>query len=388
MAHRKKFRFLALALLSMFLMVACGGKPADTPPSTPDPAPAPSTGGSGSQGNGSSEGADPLAALVEAAKKEGEVVVFSPSKGAMMEMIGKAFTAKYGIKVTNIYAGSTQIMNRVRAEMGNPTGDIWWGSGGIIPFLVAKEEGMLAPYQIQSYDLPETVGAIVTRDKDWHFTGPFLIGLGWAISEDMNPADMPADFRGFLADEWKNEIELSDPAASGTAVAFLMSSVQRFIQEGKTEDEAFEALKELANNVRRFQESGAGPANSVARGEAKVGLAYDQHYLLMAQKAEPVQWHLPKNTMVVIDPMGMIKDAKHPNAAKLYMEFAFSLEAQGIISYNGPHMPVRPDAPVNPIFENTVEDYKESAMELDFDWIQANFDRILQRWRNEIASQK
>ena len=371
MFRRYFVRLCSVLTLAAVLITGCGGSDTSKQPASAD-----------------SKGAV-APTLVELAKKEGKVVVFSPSKGALMDNMAATFKKKYGIDVENVYAGSTQIINRIRAEKDNPTGDVWVGAGGIIPFLVAKKEGVLEPYAIQGYKVPETAGEIVLRDKDHFFNAAWILTLGWTYNTQKGkPGDIPADLSGFLDPKWKNQVEMSDPAASGTAVLFIMSEIQKFRNAGKPEAEAWDLLKKFAAQVKRFPESGGGPSADVAKGDVAAGLAFDQQAYLMKGKKEPVDWVLPKNTPVVIDPAGIIKKAPHPNAAKLYMEFLLSMEGQELVAKDGPFLSVRPDVKLSPLFNNTFEDYAKNALKLDLNWLEANFDSVQQKWRTEVAAKK
>lgn len=368
---RQLRRLVAVLALVALVIGGCGGS------GTSSQSPA-------SGGSTSTEGKT----LEELAKQEGKVVVFSPSKGSLMTDLGEAFTAKYGIEFENIYLGSTQIMNRLRAEKDNPTGDVWIGAGGIIPFLVAKEEGLLEPYQITGYEVPEKNGEIVMRDSEHYFNGAWILTLGWAYNTQKgSPADMPQDFSEFFKPEWKDQVEMADPAASGTAVLFLMSHILKYLDEGKTEDEAWADLAKFADQVKRFPESGGGPSADVAKGDIKLGQAFDQQTYLLKSQGEPVDWVLPKNTPTIIDPAGLIKGAPHPNAGKLFLEFVLSKEGQEMIAKDGPYMPVRPDVQPADVFTYTLDDYAKNAQKLDLNWLKTNYDAVQQRWRTEIAGQ-
>ncbi|HWI62487.1 MAG TPA: extracellular solute-binding protein [Symbiobacteriaceae bacterium] len=363
------------ALLSVILLLGlfgCGSKETEKPQATPQATP---------------EAKAP--SLEELAKKEGKVTVLSPSKGDVMTKIGEGFKAKYGIEVENIYMGSTQIINKIRAEKDNPTGDVWIGAGGIIPFLVAKKDGLLDPYEIKGYKYPEKAGEIVLRDSEHYFSGAWVLTLGWGYNTTkVKPADVPNDFTGFLDPKWKNQVEMADPAASGTAVLFIMSEILKYKAAGKTEDQAWADLAKFAAQVKRFPESGGGPSQDASKGDILVGMAFDQQTYLLKAKKETIDWVLPNNTPVLIDPMGLVKKGPHPNAGKLFMEYVASTEVQQIIATDGPYLPVRSDVKLNPVFNHTFDDYSKKAMKLDLAWLAENFDRVQQKWRTDIATKK
>lgn len=375
-------KLAALALAGALLVTGCGSRP-----STQAPAPAPAA----SAGSQVAPAAPATPDLAELAKKEGKVVLFTPAKGDWTTRLGQMFKARHGIDVEIVYAGSTQIFNRLRAEKDAPTGDVWMGAGGIIPFLVASKEGLLEPYRIPAVDgwtVPEKAGELVLRDPNWAFTGAYILGLGWAYNPKKTKPEQIPPLEAFADAQWKNQIEMSDPAASGTAVLFIMSVLQKYIDAGKGEEAGWEFLKKFAANSKRFTESGGAPSADVGKGDVLIGLAFDQQAYLLKHKQEPVEWYLPQNTPVLIDPMALVRKAPHPNAGKLLMQFILSREAQEMMSLSGQNVPMRTDVKWFPENTYNFEAYAKNAMKLNLDWMRDNFDRVVQRWRNEIATRK
>ena len=75
------------------------------------------------------------------------IVVYSPMKGSVLGAVAREFERQSGTHVELFYGGSGEILSRIRAERDRPRGSVWIGAGGFIPFLVAKREGLLAPYR-------------------------------------------------------------------------------------------------------------------------------------------------------------------------------------------------------------------------------------------------
>ena len=133
---KKKFLSLLLALTMVFALAACGGDaPAD----------------SGNSGNGGepaeSEPAGTPAptgmeALVEAAKAEGELVVYGSCEEEYLAAACEHFEELYGIKTTYQRLSTGEVQAKIEEENGNPSADVWFG-GTTDPYNVVAAEGLL-----------------------------------------------------------------------------------------------------------------------------------------------------------------------------------------------------------------------------------------------------
>ena len=80
---------------------------------------------------------------------------------------------------------------------------------------------------------------------------------------------MPKSWADLLKPEYKGEIQVANPASSGTAYTMIATLVQLM-----GEDKAFEYLKGLHKNVGQYTRSGTGPIKAVARGETAVSISF------------------------------------------------------------------------------------------------------------------
>ena len=80
---------------------------------------------------------------------------------------------------------------------------------------------------------------------------------------------MPRSWADLLKPEYKGEIQVANPASSGTAYTMVATLVQLM-----GEDKAFDYLKALHKNVSQYTRSGTGPIKAVARGETAVSISF------------------------------------------------------------------------------------------------------------------
>ncbi|HYT73834.1 MAG TPA: extracellular solute-binding protein [Vicinamibacterales bacterium] len=315
------------------------------------------------------------------------IVVYSPMKGSVLGAIAREFERQTGTRVELFYGGSGEILSRIRAERDQPRGSVWIGAGGFIPFLVAKREGLLERYRPQHFeeDLAAVPPAIVTHDADWSYVGAYVLALGWTYDPARTQAAaLPQDFIGLLEPRWHHQIEMADPASSGTSALFLEAAIQGFIAQGRGEDAGWAYLRSLASAILRFPESGGAPAVDVGKGEVALGLSFDQQAYLARSQGASVRFALPRQTPILIDPAALIKGGPNPADAHRFIDFFLSRPAQEIIRTEG-YFSLRKDVEPPLGSPYSLQDYGGHAMPLDLDWMANNFDRVRRTWREQIV---
>jgi len=121
-------------------------------------------------------------ALVAAAKAEGQLnVITLPDNWANYGNIMKAFTAKYGIKITdaNPEGSSQDELNAINQLKGQSRAPDVVDVGGAFA-VKGQQEGLWAPYQVQSWsDIPTSA-----KQAD----GDYYADYGGYVAIGYNPA--------------------------------------------------------------------------------------------------------------------------------------------------------------------------------------------------------
>src|SRR5436309_7284162 len=150
-------------------------------------------------------------ALIEAAKKEGQVIHYTSTDLPVAEKLAKAFEAKYpGIAVRVERTGAERVFQRIGQEYASNIHAVdVVNSSDAAHFIVWKRDGLLAPY------VPEDVAQHFPadhKDADGMFAS-FRVGLS-VIGCNTNlvkPDDRPKSFADLLDPKWKGKIVKAHP---------------------------------------------------------------------------------------------------------------------------------------------------------------------------------
>lgn len=318
------------------------------------------------------------------AQEEKRVVLYCPESPDLSSKLGKAFEAETGIVVNVQYGGTNVIVNRLLAERGNPNADVWYGGGGLLSFLYAKQEGITTPYTPPSFkDMPVQQGNVYLRDADWHFVGAEVFVIGFAYNPKvLTKADAPKTWDDLLNPKWKGHIQMPNPAASGTATLTVLSRMMQEVRAGRSEKEAWAYFDQLNKNVALYPESGAAPTRAVAKGDAKVGICFSFMPWGLAARGESVDFILPTQTPVIANPVALVKGAKRPQNGKLLYDFILGVKGQQILA---DHSQIVLNRSVKPTTPMSFDEVSKNAMPLDVNWAQSNYDRIRNEWRTRFG---
>jgi iron(III) transport system substrate-binding protein len=262
------------------------------------------------------------AALYQAAKRQGEVVWYTALivTQAVRPLIA-AFNKKYpGIEVHYARAdsGPTAIKIMTEARAGKVQSDVFDGIDATPPLM---EAGLVEPYVPSEADKypPEL------RDPSGRWNALVLYFLTPAINTDLvakqNIPKMPQDL---LDPRWKGKIAWSTAAAAGAAV--YVASALRLM--GDENGMAF--LKALSKqDVVNLDATNRAILDQVILGEYPIALnIFNHHAVLSAQKGAPVAWLRLEPISGLLHSVGLTRNAPHPNAGKLLIDFLTSEEGQ------------------------------------------------------------
>jgi len=326
---------------------------------------------------------------------EGEqVVVYTPFPEITAKELKRAFEEKTGIRVVMVKEGTTKVRGRLRAEKDRPIADVWYGGGGIIPFMAAAEEDLLETYRPKGYeDLPEQRGNLILRDPEYRWVGMCVIALGYAYNPQiLPPEEAPKTWDELIEPRFKNQIEMWDPGVSGTAMLFLDSVLMRYKNRGQSEEEGWKYLQGFWQNLKRYTVEGK-PAFNVARGSVAIGIHFEHQVLEFVEEqaggsvaaggTDNIRWVLPPDSPVTVDPIALIKNGPNPENGKRFIDFIMSREGQQIV--NRFFFTIDPDFPPPAgVGDYDLEKLTANAQKLDPEWMAESYDEIRRRWQNEI----
>jgi iron(III) transport system substrate-binding protein len=238
------------------------------------------------------------------------------------------FEATTGVKVTMIRKSTGEVYAQVRAEANNPRGDVWWGGPGE-GHLQAAAEGLLSPYQsprlAELYDWAQNYA----KKADYHTSAIYLGALGIGYNTKVLQSKKlpePKCWADLLDPKFKDEVQIADPASSGTAYVFLATTVQRL-----GEDAGFAYLKAFHANVSQYTKSGIAPVKATAMGETAVGVGFMHDMITQILDGAPVKTVAPcEGTGYETGSVSIIKGGPNGETAKAFVDFALSPAAQNI----------------------------------------------------------
>lgn len=320
------------------------------------------------------------------------VMVYTPFPVTIADKWIKPFENETGIHVEQIKEGTTRVYSRLRAEKSNPRADVWIGGGGMVPFITAANEGLLAPYRPKGWEnMPEKRGNLVLRDAQWRWVGACIIGLGYAYNPSrLPPEELPKTWDDLADPKWKNEIIMWDPASSGTAMLFLQAALMRSIQKTGNEAAGWKYLKAVYENMPRYCEG--VPSMMVSRNEAKIGIHFEHQVLeQLEQSSDPaavaeaqknLRWTILPDSPVIVDPIALVKNGPDQENGKRFIDFIMSHEGQQIL--NQLFFVQDPSFGPPQYLDYTLDQMSAVAMPLDVVWMGDNFNRARTRWQNDI----
>jgi iron(III) transport system substrate-binding protein len=266
------------------------------------------------------------AALVAAAKQEGRVVWYTTLiVNQAVRPLAKAFEEKYpGIEVRYSRADSgptaLKILNEARAA--RLQADVFDGTGATPPLVRA---GLVAAY------LPPTAAHYPPELKDpeghWICTNLYFLTPG--INTSLVPRDAaPRRLQDLLDPRWRGRIAWSSNPTAG-AGTFIGTVLRRLGEDG-----GLTYLRALAKQqIVSVDASSRAVLDQVITGEYAMALdIFNHHAVLSAAKGAPVDWLKLEPVAAPIQVASLLKDAPHPNAGKLLLEFLTSQEGQRIFA--------------------------------------------------------
>jgi iron(III) transport system substrate-binding protein len=259
--------------------------------------------------------------LIEAANKEGTVVLYSAMDLPVGEKLGKAFEAKYpGIAVQIERSGSERLFQRVAQEFGSNihAADVI-NSSDASHFITWKRNGWMAPFvseDIAQHFLPQF------RDPDGMSATSRIYLSSIAYNTNLvKPADAPTSFADLLDPKWAGKMVKGHPAYSGT----IMTATFQIVREL-----GWEYLEKLSKQRVMQVQSSTDPPKKLSLGERAV-MADGNEYgvVLLKEAGQPVEPIYPsEGSPTISGPTGIFVTAPHPNAARLFQAWLHTRETQ------------------------------------------------------------
>jgi iron(III) transport system substrate-binding protein len=265
-------------------------------------------------------GADREKRLLDAARKEGEVAVYSSMVVEDLNAIAAAFEKKYGIKVKPWRASSEKVLQRVTDEArGNRfDADVIETNGPELESLY--REKLLLPARSPHH--AELLPAAIPAHGAW--VGVRLNMFVHAYNTNLvKKEDLPKTYAQLLDPKWKGKlgIEAEDQDWFGSVLKEL------------GEEKGVKLFKDLvATNGLSVRKGHTQLASLVASGEVPFALTvYNHNADRLKQKGAPIDWYAISPAFLRVNGVSVAARPAHPNAALLFYDFMLSEEGQQML---------------------------------------------------------
>lgn len=266
--------------------------------------------------------------VIDAAKKEGKLIVYSTTDTGLVRPLIKDFESLYGVKVEYNDMNSSELYNRFISEQaaGGASADMMWNSS-------MDSQLKLAQTYAMKYDSPEVPNLpkwAVHKGIAYGTTyEPAVFLYNKRLIKDSEVPQTHADFAKLVASQperFKNKVTTYDIEKS--AVGFMMAA-----QDNLDSPQYFDFVKAVGPNLV-LQSSTGTMMERVASGENLVAYNILGSYAIARAKKDPsIGIVYPKDYTLVVSRVAMIaKKAKNPNAAKLWLDYILSKRGQEILA--------------------------------------------------------
>lgn len=309
---KRSFLFILVFFLSI-LLVACGSNVTETD--------------SDKSSNGDKDSYNKLTMYTTLPEENAEAYI-------------KEFEKDTGIDVDYLRLSTGEILSKLESQKGHSDASIWF-AGPSDSFIEADEKGLLEKYdpdELPNYDKIDK--SLLIKGANWLpiYQGPIAIASNKKWLEKNN-LEAPKSWDDLLKPEFKNNIMLAHPGASGTGYTIVSTLVQTM-----GEEKAFDYLKDFNKNVKQWTKSGSSNAQLIGIGEVGVGLAFAQDLLPVKDEGYPIILTYPKDGVpVAVEGAAKIKGGpeKEKKNAKKFMKWINSDKGQNVYANTGfYHLPV------------------------------------------------
>ncbi len=279
--------------------------------------------------------------LIDAAKKEGKVVVYSTTDTKAAAPVVKDFEALYpDVKVEYNDMNSTEIYNRYISEQaaGGASGDVIWSSSMDSALKLAADYALA----YKSEETAKLPAWSIWKDKAYGTTyepAVFIYNTRLVKKEEVPTTHAAlAKLVSSQAERFKNKVTTYDIEKS--AVGFMFA-----VQDNLDNPNYFDFIRDVGHAGLVVQSSTGTMMERVSSGENLIGYNILGSYAETRAKKDPsIGVAYPTDYVLVLSRVAFIsKKAKHKNAAKLWMDYLLSKRGQNVLANKADLASVRDD---------------------------------------------
>ncbi len=258
--------------------------------------------------------------LLEGARREGEVSLYTSLVAEDMAAAAAAFEKKYGVKAKYWRASSEKLLQRVIAEArsGRHDVDVIETNG---PELEAMQREKVLAAASSAHDA-DLLPASIRPHRQW--VGLRLNLFVQAYNTNLvKAADLPRSYRDLLDPKWKGKLVIEAEDFDWFAA----------VVKGMGEKEGVKLFNDIAaTNGLATRKGHTLLAGLVASGEVPLALTLYSHNVdRLKKKGAPIDRFAIQPAYARVNGIAVAARAAHPHAALLFYDFMLSIEGQEIL---------------------------------------------------------
>jgi iron(III) transport system substrate-binding protein len=267
------------------------------------------------------DGPDRLQRLIDGAKREGELTIYTSAQSTDLGPVISAFEKKYGVKANLWRAGSEAVLNRALQEANarRDTVDVVETNGPELESMSREQilQAIKSPYHA------DLIAPAIRPHGEW--VGTRLNVFVQAYNTKLvKKEELPKTWEDLTDPKWKGRLGIEAEDSDWLAGIFGEIGEER----GK---KVFQQI--VKTNGISNRKGHTLLTQLVASGEVPLSLTvYNYKAEQLRREGAPIDWFTIGNAIARPNGVGVARRAPHPNAAILFYDFELSPEGQQIIA--------------------------------------------------------
>ncbi|HWR11037.1 MAG TPA: extracellular solute-binding protein [Rectinemataceae bacterium] len=276
--------------------------------------------------------------------EEDELVIYSPHPQEMTEYIVREFRQRTGIKVKVVFGGTGDLIDKLKKQdSAAAEADLFWG-GGVDSLETIKNlfQAYRSPEQSAIFDIYRSAHGLWTP---FSVLPVVIVYNTKLVSGDL----IPDSWTDLLDPYFRDHVILADPAISGSAFTMLVTMLQTMSGGKKNMEAGWPFVKRF---IAQLGSDGLVPGssvayNAVAEGEFFAGVTFENSAFSLKNAGKNVGYRYPsEGTSAVPDGIALLRQSRHPEEAKRFIDFALGRDVQSILMSKWFRRSVRNDVPI------------------------------------------